>query len=200
MSKKDSKNNKDNEVWTRKFENNVDDEKDTSLRGARKKAERGISPVATSLIIFLALLFILPIATYTFILNERSDEEGFKANEDRVTITKSSSSEKLSSKKKDSASEKPTLSVSTEEVIEKAPEQPAPVEEKPIVTEPVAPVTPEPEVKEPVVEETSKTYTVVAGDNLYRIGLNHGMTTAQLRALNGLTSDSVSVGTVLKVK
>ncbi|WP_414838463.1 LysM peptidoglycan-binding domain-containing protein [Carnobacterium sp. TMP28] len=207
MSKKDSENNKDNEVWSRKFKNNEEDEKDNSLRGARKKAEGGISPVVTSLIIFLALLIILPTATYLFILNGRNDEEGFKANEDEVSITKSSNSEeKVSSEKKDSASEKPATAVSTEEGSEKAPEQPAPVEEKPVVAEsvapavPVTPVTPEPEVTEPIVEETTKTYTVVAGDNLYRIALNNGMTTAQLKELNGLTNDSVTVGTTLKIK
>ena len=48
--------------------------------------------------------------------------------------------------------------------------------------------------------DASKTYTVTPGDNLYRIALNHGMSTDQLKTLNGLTTDEVAVGTVLMVK
>ncbi|WP_028273080.1 LysM peptidoglycan-binding domain-containing protein [Atopococcus tabaci] len=70
-----------------------------------------------------------------------------------------------------------TAETSTEETIE----------EEPVVTE------------EP--EETSyNTYTVKPGDNLYRIALNHGMTTDELKQLNGITADSVQVGTVLRVE
>lgn len=43
-------------------------------------------------------------------------------------------------------------------------------------------------------------YTVVAGDNLYRIAQRYGTTVSQLKALNGLASDSLKVGQVLRVK
>lgn len=44
------------------------------------------------------------------------------------------------------------------------------------------------------------TYTVSAGDNLYRIAVNHGMTLDQLLSLNGLSSSSnIAPGTVLRV-
>ncbi|MHC5373015.1 LysM peptidoglycan-binding domain-containing protein [Enterococcus sp. LJL120] len=42
-------------------------------------------------------------------------------------------------------------------------------------------------------------YTVKAGDNLYRIALNNGTTVANLKSLNNLTSDNIYVGQVLKV-
>ena len=35
---------------------------------------------------------------------------------------------------------------------------------------------------------------------MYRIALNHGMTTEELMALNNLSSETVYVGQVLKVK
>ncbi len=41
---------------------------------------------------------------------------------------------------------------------------------------------------------TSATYTVLKGDNLYRIGLKFGVTVAALKAANGLTSDVIYVG------
>ena len=43
------------------------------------------------------------------------------------------------------------------------------------------------------------TYTVQAGDNLYRIALKHNMTTEELKAKNGISGNEISVGQVLKV-
>ena len=42
-------------------------------------------------------------------------------------------------------------------------------------------------------------YRVVAGDTLFGIARNHGMTAGQLRALNNLTDDNVKIGQVLRV-
>ncbi|MGX7107828.1 LysM peptidoglycan-binding domain-containing protein [Facklamia miroungae] len=43
------------------------------------------------------------------------------------------------------------------------------------------------------------TYTVKAGDGVYRIAVNHGMTMEELKQLNGLTSDLIHPGDILKV-
>ena len=42
-------------------------------------------------------------------------------------------------------------------------------------------------------------YTVKAGDTLYRIAVNHGMDVATLKQINGLTGDNIAPGTTLKV-
>ena len=44
------------------------------------------------------------------------------------------------------------------------------------------------------------TYTVKAGDTLYHIARQHGTSVANLKALNGLTSDLILVGQELRVK
>lgn len=46
---------------------------------------------------------------------------------------------------------------------------------------------------------TSGSYSVKAGDGLYRIAVNHGMSLNQLKALNGLSSNLIQPGQVLKV-
>ena len=48
--------------------------------------------------------------------------------------------------------------------------------------------------------DSRTTYKVVKGDNLTKIAQNNGMTVAQLKKLNGLTSNNVEEGKVLRVK
>ena len=49
-------------------------------------------------------------------------------------------------------------------------------------------------------DNSRSTYKVRKGDSLYKIASNNGMTVSQLKKLNGLTSDSVEEGKVLRVK
>lgn len=205
MAGKKSKNNQKDEIWSRKFDDEDGLANDEQSRIARKKAKGGISPILTSLFIFLALLIILPVATYLWYTNSgRADE--LKPAEDKITITQNSSTESSSEAKKSSSSssEKSSASVSSEESsVEETPVESEPVieQEEPEQSTPEvieeAPIEETPEVETPV--ETGDTYTVQAGDNLYRIALNHGMTTEELKALNGISGDEVSVGNVLKV-
>lgn len=104
----------------------------------------------------------------------------------------SSSKESSSSSSKESSSESKPAESSSAVSSSSAPvkETPAPVEPTPPVEE-----TPPP-VEEPPVKNT---YTVKSGDNLYRIAVNNGMTLDQIKQLNGLSSDTVSVGQVLKI-
>ena len=46
---------------------------------------------------------------------------------------------------------------------------------------------------------TYGSYTVQAGETLYRIAVNHGMDVGTLKSINGLTSNNISPGMQLKV-
>lgn len=61
---------------------------------------------------------------------------------------------------------------------------------------------PAPEVSTPPSQQEVKPeyYTVQAGDNFYRIAVNNGLTTEQLKEMNGLTSNETEVGQLLRIK
>jgi LysM repeat protein len=61
----------------------------------------------------------------------------------------------------------------------------------------VAPATGVPAPTSKPSGSAPKTYTVVAGDNLFRIALRFNTTVAALQAANGLTSIYIYVGQVL---
>lgn len=192
MSKKRIDDQQKEEAWSRKFDDEGGFSEGNYSRTARKKAKGGISPILTTLCVFLALLIILPISVVWWYSNNKDVEDTGSAN-DQVTMNSSSSSkESSSSSSKESSSEsKPAESSSA------VSSSSAPVEETPAPVEPTPPVeeTPPP-VEEPPV---TNTYTVKAGENMYRIGQNHGMTVEEIMQLNGLSSDTVSVGQVLKL-
>ena len=82
----------------------------------------------------------------------------------------------------------------TETPAEETTQQEEP-ESQPEVTEPSVPETEE----ETVPEQSGTTYTVKAGDNMYRIALNHGMTTEELMRLNNIQEETVHIGQELRV-
>src|SRR5690606_38984320 len=54
-------------------------------------------------------------------------------------------------------------------------------------------------INQPTIQE-NELYSVKSGDNLYNIARNHNMTVAELKAINQLESDIISIGQQLAVK
>lgn len=67
------------------------------------------------------------------------------------------------------------------------------------VETPVVNPTPAPSQIEPSVPVQASNYTINSGDTLWRIASKHGVTVAQLKAWNGLTSDAIQVNQVLRL-
>lgn len=68
---------------------------------------------------------------------------------------------------------------------------------KPVTSKPVVPATPKPATP---VTVTGSTYKVVSGDTLWGISQKTGVGVGTLKSLNGLKSDIINPGDVLKLK
>ena len=80
-----------------------------------------------------------------------------------------------------------------------APAQAVPAS-KPMVQATVPPVAaPAPATAPVAVVGARQSYVVKSGDNLHKIAVTHGMTVAQLKAVNGLKGDMIRVGQKLTV-
>jgi LysM repeat protein len=101
------------------------------------------------------------------------------------------------------ASSEETSEEVSSEVVESTVEPESSIAETPSSSAAPAVVeTPVETVKEPETATGvyNNSYTIQAGDNLYRIALNHGMTLDELMQANGLSSTEAQIGMALKVK
>lgn len=139
-------------------------------------------------------------------------ESEINSSEESKEVADAKSAESKAKEKAESLAKESSIKKNEDQVEEPEvtgePEKPASPEDitEPEIILPVEPnvpeTSPEPE-PEPEPEpsgEYNNTYTVQAGDNLYRIALNHGMDLEVLKSINGLSNEVAEIGKVLKVK
>ena len=210
--KKKGHSNDTDELWSRTFDENEGYTNGNYSRTERKRADKAISPVLKSLWIFLALFIILPTSVYLWYTY--NDQNTSEPETEKLVVKENESSQSESSAAEESESES-TVSESDEADESEAAQaesennqseatssEPESVESSEVVeseSQPVQESTVSEESTQVVESQGTNTYTVKTGDNLYRIALNHGMSTDQLKSLNGLTTDEVTVGTTLVV-
>lgn len=200
--KKKGHSNDTDELWSRTFDENEGYTNGNYSRTERKRADKAISPVLKSLWIFLALFIILPTSAYLFYTHNAQNTSGPGPETEKLVVKENKSDQSESSKVEESKSESEETVESESEQSEAASSEPESVESSKAVeseSQPVQESTVSEESTEIVESQSTSTYTVKAGDNLYRIALNHGMSTDQLKSLNGLTTDEVTVGATLVV-
>lgn len=210
--KKKGHSNDADELWSRKFDEDEGYTNGNYSRTERKKADKAISPVLKSLWIFLALFIILPTGVYLWYTYNDQNPTAAESETESLIVkennTDNSEEKELKSESSESESKEPEVAEKTSESSQAVSSESSKAVEstKAVESESKAPVqeSSTSEASSQAAESKpageSKTYTVKPGDNLYRIALNHGMSTDQLKALNGLTTDEVAVGTVLVVK
>ncbi|KAA9220210.1 LysM domain-containing protein [Aerococcus loyolae] len=187
-------------------------------RSSRNKKEKGVSPTV-KVLIALGLLFILiPYAAYIIYGNQQKQPESM--NVDQVMVSKS---ENDSQKQAEEESKKAEESKQAEESKKQEESQQAAqasqqaaqearqaAEQSQAVQQSQQQVAAQEQSRQQASRNQNQqntnqnqnvgSYQVSAGDNLYRIAVNHGMTLNQLLELNGLHANSpIAPGTVLRV-
>lgn len=192
-----SKKNTNEEPWSRRFGEDENFNNRKYSRSARNTKKQEVAPLYKVLLFLFLALLIIPFATYYW--SERSRATPDPQTPEQVMINKQSSESKASSSEEESSASESSQSESAKSESEKPTESESSASSESSAESKPSESTEQPESSEPA-GEYKNTYVVQAGDNLYRIALNHGMDLEELKTVNGIASDSIEVGTVLKVK
>lgn len=179
---------KEKQPWNQQFEDDRDDDGNFS-RIERRKHSRGNTVLTVVLVVTLLLLCLAPIVWQA--VSKRmanSAESTTRISVAAPSRSKKSSSESEQSSVKSSSSSKKSPSSSSSRASSSS-----------VSTSSSSSASSSSSSSSS--SSASGSYTVKSGDNLYRIAVNHGMTLAEIQALNGMgSSTSVTPGQTLKVK
>lgn len=198
MDKK-NRNRNNGEPWSRKFGEDENLKSRQYSRSARNTKNKEVAPLLKVLLFLFLAILIIPFATIYF--NKQNQNTPAPKSAEQVMINKRVASSSVESSE-EASSEETSEEVSSE-VVESAVEPESSIAETPSSSAAPAVVeTPVETVKEPETATGvyNNSYTIQAGDNLYRIALNHGMTLDELMQANGLSSTEAQIGMALKVK
>ncbi|QVI35843.1 peptidase M23 [Lacticaseibacillus chiayiensis] len=195
-----------NKPWETLFDDDRDDQGNLSRLATRKK--RQVSSKFTWILAIILILLVLSPIIYFKVWGSQGSS-GSNLSNDKVVIQSAKESSHRSKVKKSEKSSKAAKvsSASTKEVNNQQSAQQTSTRHEPsqaripssasTQTQPSAASTAKPSQ----ASTAANSYTVVRGDNLYRIAANHGMSLDELLQLNGLSANStLTPGTVLKVK
>lgn len=210
------------ELWSKKFDEEMEEaDQDTS---EHKKKKSKISPILTGSVALLGLLIVVMIFFYVYYRGR--DGAQVAQTSDQVTLQENSNDIKdLNLKARDSQKEKEEKEKKAEEEKqeqekkEKEQERKKQQREEQRQQEREAEQARQQEQQQQQQQQTQQqeqsnqqqqtqqqqqsggsSYTVQAGDNLYRIAVNHGMTLDELLQKNGLSANStIQPGDTLQV-
>lgn len=195
---KDKNKSQDEEIWSKRFAEDHQDleyvSRSERSRSARSKDD-GMSPILAVTVIFLAVIILAMIFYYMWYSNRPLSESNEPEDINIETVEDKEEPDKV----------EPEPEPEPEPELEPEPEPEPESETEPEDVEPEPDPTPEPEPEPepeptPPTTEGRSTYIVKTGDNMYRIALNHNMTTQELMALNNLSDETVYVGQELIVE
>ena len=196
MDKK-NRNRNNGEPWSRKFGEDENLKSRQYSRSARNTKNKEVAPLLKVLLFLFLAILIIPFATIYY--NNQNQNTPVPKSAEQVMINKRvasssvESSEEVSSEEPEASSEVAESEAEPESTIVETPSSSTvpPVVETPVET-----------VEEPAttIGAYNNSYTIKAGDNLYRIAVNHNMTLDELMQANGLSSTEAQIGMVLNVK
>lgn len=196
------------ELWSKKFDEEMEEaDQDTS---EHKKKKSKISPILTGSVALLGLLIVVMIFFYVYYRGR--DGAQVAQTSDQVTLQENSNDIKdLNLKARDSQKEQEKKEKEQERKKqqreeqrqqEREAEQARQQEQQQQQTQQQEQSNQQQQTPQTQQQQQSggSSYTVQAGDNLYRIAVNHGMTLDELLQKNGLSANStIQPGDTLQV-
>lgn len=181
------RNQKDEQPWDRQFGEDTQKARQYS-RSARNANGKASAPLLSVLLFVFIVVVVSPLLFMMWFYWSSSKAEVKPRTADEVMLTK--------------VVETTTVETTTAEA--KSTETKA--NETSVISTTVAPSDAARQQREQSTAESQTsqngaygTYTVQAGETLYRIAVNHGMDVGTLKSINGLTSNNISPGMQLKV-
>lgn len=206
------------ELWEKKFEEDLTDSTSRSERRAMNQKDGKSSNLLAVAILIMAILIILPLLYITW--QNRVNREEFRANQESIAVVQEDDEQKETEesdtddddtaedeKESESESDQAEAERKAAEERERAETERKRQEEQARreAQERAAEEARQREAAEQnqntnEIPEGVKTHVVQPKDNLYRIALNNGMTTEELMELNGLKDTTIQVGQVLRLE
>lgn len=181
------RNPKEEQPWDRQFGEDTQKARQYS-RSARNSNGKAVAPLLSVLLFVFIVVVVSPLLFMMWFYWSSSKAEVKPRTADEVMLTK--------------VVETTTAETTTSEA--KSTETKA--NETSVTSTTVAPSDAARQQREQSTSEAQSTqngaygtYTVQAGETLYRIAVNHGMDVGTLKSINGLTSNNISPGMQLKV-
>ncbi|WP_056968966.1 LysM peptidoglycan-binding domain-containing protein [Lacticaseibacillus thailandensis] len=211
--KHDNQQNQPQEPWNTKFDDDLDDEGNYS-RVKKRRRSHGNSVLTWSITVGLIVILLVPIiwmAVDKRMQNSADSQDSTSLSVSSSTKARSRSEAKAASssrassqaaaKKSSSAKQASIAKARSAKSSSKAAAASSRAATSASSTSTAQSSSSSASSSSSSSSSAAGTYTVQAGDNLYRIATNHGMTLSQIQALNGMgSSTSVTPGQVLKVK
>ena len=181
------RNPKEEQPWDRQFGEDTQKARQYS-RSARNSNGKAVAPLLSVLLFVFIVVVVSPVLFMMWFYWSSSKAEVKPRTADEVMLTK--------------VVETTTAETTTAE----AKSTETKVNETSVTSTTVAPSDAARQQREQSTSEAQSTqngaygtYTVQAGETLYRIAVNHGMDVGTLKSINGLTSNNISPGMQLKV-
>lgn len=174
--------------WNKQFEDDRDDQGNLSRVATRKKSH-GTKVLQYVLWVLIALFIIVPVAYSAIASNSSNNNSG----KDKIAVSSSSKSSSSSSKKPKKHKKQSSSSSSAASSSSSAASSSAASSSSAPASSSSSSVS-----SSSSSSAAAGTYTVKAGDNAYRIAVNHGMTLAEFYQLNG--RGTLTPGQTVKVK
>ena len=177
-------NQTEEQPWERKFGEEENLKNRQFSRSARNSGGKAVAPLSNVLLFVFLIVIVAPVLFMMWFSISNNSNQVKPRTADDVMLTKTVETT-TATPETTAATTKQEATTTANEATTTAPRQ--------------AETTRQTPTTQAQQNGNYGTYTVKAGDTLYRIAVNHGMDVATLKQINGLTGDNIAPGTTLKV-